>query len=220
MCIYTDIQVHTCTGYCTENGHTISARVGISAGNVVVGALGSLQPRVHVRGDAMEEAERLEQSGAAGMAHISDVFLDLLSCGRYRHTRRRLHTHTSAEAVVAGLGGRAQPSLVAGGRQGRRHTVCVGGGGVTSFFGIDESMGGGWGKKVEQAEASAAQSKEAPDQTGADRMRGLEEEKAAMSEALASDLVGCRMSCGYVCMYVCGCICTCVYVCACVCMSV
>ena len=217
MCIYTDTQVHTCTGYCTENGHTISARVGISAGNVVVGALGSLQPRVHVRGDAMEEAERLEQSGAAGMAHVSDVFLDLLSCGRYRDTRRRLHTSSSAEAVVAGRGGGAQPPLVAGGRGGRRHTVCVGGSGVTSFFGIDESMGGGWGRKVEQAEASAAQSKEAPDQSGTDRMRALEEEKAAVSEALTSDLVGSTVACH---VDMCACVYAVTYVCACVCMCV
>ena len=38
-------------------------RIGLSLGAVVVGALGSLQPRVHIRGRGMRNAEELEQEG-------------------------------------------------------------------------------------------------------------------------------------------------------------
>jgi hypothetical protein len=58
--------------------HGIAARVGISAGKVVVGALGSLQQRVHLRGDAMRSAEQLEQDGVPNMVHCSETFLNLL----------------------------------------------------------------------------------------------------------------------------------------------
>lgn len=58
-----------------ETGERISVRIGIGMGTVVVGALGSLQPRVHLRGDAMREAERLEQDGTPGMVHVGEEFL-------------------------------------------------------------------------------------------------------------------------------------------------
>ncbi len=69
----------TVKAYTTKDGHKLSARIGISAGKLVVGALGSLQPRIHIRGDAMREAERLEQLGRPGHVHVSDVFLNLLA---------------------------------------------------------------------------------------------------------------------------------------------
>ena len=61
----------------------MQARNGVAvthaAGKVVVGAMGSLQPRVHIMGRAcnraMREAERLEQEGAPGMANVSQNFL-------------------------------------------------------------------------------------------------------------------------------------------------
>ena len=61
----------------------MQARNGVAvthaAGKVVVGAMGSLQPRVHIMGRAcnraMREAERLEQEGAPGMANVSQDFL-------------------------------------------------------------------------------------------------------------------------------------------------
>ena len=69
----------TVGAYTTKDGHKLSARIGISAGKLVVGALGSLQPRIHIRGDAMREAERLEQLGRPGNVHVSDVFLNILA---------------------------------------------------------------------------------------------------------------------------------------------
>lgn len=69
----------TVEAYTTKDGHKLSARIGISAGKLVVGALGSLQPRIHIRGDAMREAERLEQLGRPGNVHVSDVFLNILA---------------------------------------------------------------------------------------------------------------------------------------------
>ena len=61
--------------YRTKSGEKVQARIGVAAGKVVVGAMGSLQPRVHIMGQAMREAERLEQEGAPGMANVSHDFL-------------------------------------------------------------------------------------------------------------------------------------------------
>ena len=59
----------------TQSGEKVQARNGVAAGKVVVGAMSSLQPRVHIMGRAcnraMREAERLEQEGAPGMANVS-----------------------------------------------------------------------------------------------------------------------------------------------------
>jgi class 3 adenylate cyclase len=73
----------TIDSFRTKQGNRISGRIGISVGNVVVGALGSLQPRVHIRGKGMREAESLEQSGVPAMLHVSDNFLNLLSGGEF-----------------------------------------------------------------------------------------------------------------------------------------
>jgi class 3 adenylate cyclase len=64
-----------------KSAHNISARIGIGVGNVVVGAFGSLQPRVHIRGDGMRVAEALEQTGSPKLVHVDDVFLDILQAG-------------------------------------------------------------------------------------------------------------------------------------------
>ena len=64
-----------------KSPHNISARIGIGVGNVVVGAFGSLQPRVHIRGDGMRVAEALEQTGSPKLVHVDDVFLDILQAG-------------------------------------------------------------------------------------------------------------------------------------------
>jgi class 3 adenylate cyclase len=64
-----------------KSAHHISARIGIGVGNVVVGAFGSLQPRVHIRGDGMRVAEALEQTGSPNLVHVDDVFLDILQAG-------------------------------------------------------------------------------------------------------------------------------------------
>lgn len=55
-----------------------TARIGIGCGNTVLGTLGSLQPRLHVRGAGMEEAERLEQTGIPGAVHVSAKVLRAL----------------------------------------------------------------------------------------------------------------------------------------------
>ena len=201
-------------GFTTKDGHTISARIGISAGNVVVGTLGSLQPRVHVRGQGMRTAAWLEQTGRPGMANISDVFLDLLSSGRYQQICRSLRWRTAALAGVAEGVGMAQPWE---GVRRRRHgrasgasgvseaggtyvgkeagvTDCFGKSellgdvptrdtcaaglhlsddGVTNFFGIDESLGGGAQAYGPQEDADDGSEEE------------LQRELAAISHALA-----------------------------------
>ena len=67
--------------HCTEGHEPMSARIGMSMGKVVVGALGSLQPRLHIRGGAMRLAEKLEQQGTPGMVHVCGKFMELV-CGR------------------------------------------------------------------------------------------------------------------------------------------
>lgn len=47
----------------TMKGQGMTARIGIVCGNTVVGTSGSLQPRLHIRGGGMEDAEGLEQRG-------------------------------------------------------------------------------------------------------------------------------------------------------------
>ena len=70
----------------------MQARNGVAAGKVVVGAMSSLQPRVHIMGRAcnraMREAERLEQEGAPGMANVSQDFL--------REVRREAVVHQNS----------------------------------------------------------------------------------------------------------------------------
>ena len=82
----------TIESFCAKSAHNISARIGIGVGNVVVGALGSLQPRVHIRGDGMRVAEGLEQTGSPSMLHVDDTFLDTLQSRR---------SHLSPVTVVA-----------------------------------------------------------------------------------------------------------------------
>ena len=82
--------------YRTKSGGKVQARNGVAdsvaAGKVVVGAMGSLQPRVHIMGRAcnraMREAERLEQEGAPGMANVSQDFL--------REVRREAVVHQNS----------------------------------------------------------------------------------------------------------------------------
>ena len=87
-------------------------------GKVVVGALGSLQPRLHIRGDAMRKAERLEQQGAPGMVHVCHKFIELV-CGR-----------DCLEEVY-------RECQAAGAQRG----------GVTDVSTIDVSMGGEWAQR-------------------------------------------------------------------------
>lgn len=68
----------TLADYRTKSGERITARIGLGCGAVLVGALGSLQPRVHVMGAGMREAVTLEQQGKPGMVHVRHTFLDRL----------------------------------------------------------------------------------------------------------------------------------------------
>jgi class 3 adenylate cyclase len=66
----------------TKEGHQTTARIGVAVGKVVVGFLGWMQPRIHIRGYGMRKAEKLEQQGNPGMVHVCDSFLNILSGGR------------------------------------------------------------------------------------------------------------------------------------------
>jgi len=67
--------------FTTRCGKRVSARIGMGRGQVVVGALGSLQPRVHIRGLGMRQAEELEHTGTPATLHICDTVLRPL-CAR------------------------------------------------------------------------------------------------------------------------------------------
>jgi hypothetical protein len=73
------MMLNTLDSYRTKDGHQITARIGVAVGTVVVGSLGSLQPRIHIRGYGMRKAEELEQQGTPGMVNVCDSFLDILS---------------------------------------------------------------------------------------------------------------------------------------------
>ena len=60
-----------------------ACRIGISAGSIVAGGLGKLQPRFHVFGSALLDAEHCEQSGRAGAVHATAEFMRIL-CGGCR----------------------------------------------------------------------------------------------------------------------------------------
>jgi class 3 adenylate cyclase len=61
-----------------KQGHRLSARIGVSVGQVVVGSLGSMQARIHIRGYGMRKAEQLEQQGLSCQAqtviHAKAIF--------------------------------------------------------------------------------------------------------------------------------------------------
>ena len=131
-----------------------TARIGIGAGKVVVGALGSLQPRMHIRGDGAKEAERLEASGTPGCVHVCHSVLDLMSSESTadesvddiglevaRHASNRGGgLDTGASSGVRRRTGslvETNPQDTPGG-MGRRAS------GITHMSSIDVSLGGTW----------------------------------------------------------------------------
>ena len=64
--------------YRAETGKEVHCRIGISAGPILAGILGRLQPRFHIFGEGIRKAERKEQSGAAGAVHVSENFMLLV----------------------------------------------------------------------------------------------------------------------------------------------
>ena len=67
--------VKTCS---TAGKRQLSARIGVGVDKVVVGALGSWQPRVHIRGAAVRRAEMLEQQVSPGLVNVCGGVLDML----------------------------------------------------------------------------------------------------------------------------------------------
>jgi class 3 adenylate cyclase len=76
------VMLDTLDTYRSKAGLQVSARIGIGIGKVVVGSLGCMQPRIHIRGYAMRMAEQLENLGAPGMVHVCSSFLKLVSGAR------------------------------------------------------------------------------------------------------------------------------------------
>ena len=64
--------------YNAGSAQPLQARIGIGCGSVVVGTLGSLQPRIHIRGHGMVAAERLEEQSSPGKVHVQGEVLDNL----------------------------------------------------------------------------------------------------------------------------------------------
>lgn len=57
------------TGSGPAGGLQVGCRIGVSAGTVLCGALGRLQPRFHLFGPGLRAAELCEQSGQEGCVH-------------------------------------------------------------------------------------------------------------------------------------------------------
>ena len=56
----------------------VRCRIGVAVGPVVAGALGRLQPRFHLFGPGLREAEMCEQTGREGALHASQAFISAL----------------------------------------------------------------------------------------------------------------------------------------------
>jgi class 3 adenylate cyclase len=76
------MMLNTLDSHRTKDGHQTTARIGVAVGKVVVGFLGYMQPRIHIRGHGMRKAEKLEQQGNPGTVHVCESFLNILSGGR------------------------------------------------------------------------------------------------------------------------------------------
>jgi class 3 adenylate cyclase len=62
-----------------RSGHELHCRIGVGTGRVLAGSMGWLQPRFHLRGPAMQMAERTESTADTDSIHVSSCFLDALS---------------------------------------------------------------------------------------------------------------------------------------------
>jgi class 3 adenylate cyclase len=70
--------MHTCE-LRKLSGHELHCRIGVGTGRVLAGSMGWLQPRFHLRGPAMQMAERFEITADTDSIHVSSCFLDALS---------------------------------------------------------------------------------------------------------------------------------------------
>jgi hypothetical protein len=61
--------------YRAATGRAIHCRIGVATGPVLAGVLGRLQPRFHIFGQGLREAERCEQTGPIDAVHASPSVL-------------------------------------------------------------------------------------------------------------------------------------------------
>ncbi len=62
-----------------ETGRDVHCRIGVSAGEVLAGVLGRLQPRFHIFGAGLSAAERHEKAGQIDAVHASPAFMAALA---------------------------------------------------------------------------------------------------------------------------------------------
>jgi hypothetical protein len=62
-----------------ETGRDVHCRIGVSAGEVLAGVLGRLQPRFHIFGAGLTAAERHEKAGQIDAVHASPSFMAALT---------------------------------------------------------------------------------------------------------------------------------------------
>ena len=71
--------LHALVKTCREGKHVISMRIGVHTGAVVAGVVGTKDPRYHLFGKDVQEAERMEQTGTPGRVHLSRAAHNTLS---------------------------------------------------------------------------------------------------------------------------------------------
>jgi hypothetical protein len=62
-----------------DTGRDVHCRIGVSAGEVLAGVLGRLQPRFHIFGAGLSAAERHEKAGQIDAVHASPAFMAALA---------------------------------------------------------------------------------------------------------------------------------------------
>eukprot|EP01138_Halocafeteria_seosinensis_P009945 gb/GECG01010157.1/.p1 GENE.gb/GECG01010157.1/~~gb/GECG01010157.1/.p1 ORF type:complete len:1289 (+),score=131.12 gb/GECG01010157.1/:1-3867(+) len=67
-----------------QTGHDIGIRVGIHAGKVASGIIGTLRPRYYVFGDTLLEAEKMESSSASDQIKVSEVAARLYRSSQFQ----------------------------------------------------------------------------------------------------------------------------------------
>ena len=63
--------LHALVKVCRASNHVIAMRIGVHTGSVVAGVVGTKDPRYHLFGKDVHEAEAMEQSGQPGRVHLS-----------------------------------------------------------------------------------------------------------------------------------------------------
>ena len=86
-----------------ETGRDVHCRIGVSAGEVLAGVLGHLQPRFHIFGTGLSAAERHEKAGQIDAVHASPAFMAALAleARRWVDGAGGMVAHASAAAAAA-----------------------------------------------------------------------------------------------------------------------